>query len=163
MSFLTVATMVLFLGATSCNQNKTNEEMSQETPEMVETADSMDVTTDVTENSAATQNVITQNEGKYPREVELFGDNEIANRIKKLVGAEFEEISKNFQVETPIVSENNVYKFSGCQQHSCPSFHTTVVYDANNDNLNVMVDKDGKVQNFNEKGEITLTETLKMK
>jgi len=38
--------------------------------------------------------------------------------------------SWNFNVEAPIVSENGVYKFSGCKKHNCPSFQTIIYYDA---------------------------------
>ncbi|QBJ88152.1 hypothetical protein DDI74_18720 [Chryseobacterium gleum] len=70
---------------------------------------------------------------------------------------------KNFNVEGPIASENGIYKLTGCKQHDCPGYATSIYYDAKNDNLNVSIDKNGKVTDFAEKGKITVSESLKSK
>ncbi|PIF44557.1 hypothetical protein CLU96_1533 [Chryseobacterium sp. 52] len=113
--------------------------------------------------TASTDNIITKNAGKYPHDIKLFEDKSFADRVKKLAGAQYGEMLKNFNVETPIVSENGIYKVTGCKQHDCPGYSTSIFYDAKNDNLNVSIDKNGKIADFAEKGKITVTDALKSK
>lgn len=113
--------------------------------------------------SASTDNIITKSVGKYPHDIKLFEDKGITERLKKLVGTQYDEMVKYFNVESPITSENGIYKLSGCKQHDCPGYATTIYYEAKNDNLNVAIDKSGKVTDFAEKGKITVSESLKSK
>ncbi|MGU3373560.1 hypothetical protein [Chryseobacterium sp. M5A1_1a] len=108
-------------------------------------------------------NIITKNEGKYPHDIKLFEDKSITDRLKKLVGTQYADMEKFFNVESPIVSENGIYKIMGCKQHDCPGYATYIYYDSKNDNFNVSIDKNGKFTDFAEKGKITVTETLKGK
>lgn len=108
-------------------------------------------------------NIITKNVGKYPHDIKLFEDKSITERLKKLAGAQYDEMVKNFNVESPVTTENGIYKLSGCKQHDCPGYATHIYYDAKNDNLNVSIDKNGKVTDFAEKGKIAVSETLKAK
>ncbi|QXU48956.1 hypothetical protein KYG33_19660 [Chryseobacterium sp. D764] len=112
---------------------------------------------------APDDNSITKNVGKYPHDIKLFEDKSITERLKKLAGTQYDEMVKNFNVESPITSENGIYKLSGCKQHDCPAYATHIYYDAKNDNLNISIDKNGKVTDFAEKGKITISETLKTK
>lgn len=114
-------------------------------------------------SASAPDNIITKNVGKYPHDIKLFEDKSITERLKKLAGTQYDEMVKNFDVETPITSENGIYKLSGCKQHDCPGYATHIYYDAKNDNLNVSIDKNGKITDFAEKGKITVSETLKAK
>ncbi|MBB6332786.1 hypothetical protein HNP24_003789 [Chryseobacterium sediminis] len=114
-------------------------------------------------SAPAPDNIITKNVGKYPHDIKLFEDKSITERLKKLAGTQYDEMVKNFDVETPITSENGIYKLSGCKQHDCPGYATHIYYDAKNDNLNVSIDKNGKITDFAEKGKITVSETLKAK
>lgn len=113
--------------------------------------------------SASADNIITKNVGKYPHDVKLFEDKSITERLKKLTGAQYDEMVKNFNVESPIVSEGGIYKLSGCKQHDCPGYAIHIYYDSKNDNLNVSIDKNGKVTDFAEKGKVTVSEALKNK
>ncbi|QIY90880.1 hypothetical protein [Chryseobacterium gallinarum] len=110
-----------------------------------------------------TDNIISKNVGKYPHEIKFFEDKNITDRLKKTVGAQYDEMVKYFNVESPITSDNGIYKLSGCKQHDCPGYSTTIYYDAKNDNLNVSIDKNGKVTDFAEKGKITISDALKAK
>ncbi|CAD0224037.1 hypothetical protein [Chryseobacterium sp. JV274] len=114
-------------------------------------------------SAPAPDNSITKNVGKYPHDIKLFEDKSITERLKKLAGTQYDEMVKNFNVESPITSENGIYKLSGCKQHDCPAYATHIYYDAKNDNLNISIDKNGKVTDFAEKGKITISETLKTK
>ncbi|MBV8326194.1 hypothetical protein [Chryseobacterium sp.] len=107
--------------------------------------------------------LITKSTGKYPHDIKLFEDKNLTDRLKKLTGTQYDEMIKSFNVESPIVSENGIYKLNGCKQHDCPGYSTTMYYDAKNDNLNVAIDKNGKVADFAEKGKITVPDHLKSK
>lgn len=113
--------------------------------------------------SEASGNSITKNTGKYPNEIKLFEDKSITDRLKKLTGAQYSEMVKNFNVESPIVTESGIYKVNGCKQHDCPGYATSIYYDSKNDNFNVWIDKNGKVTEFAEKGKIAVTDALKSK
>ena len=111
----------------------------------------------------ASGNIITLNVGAYPRELSVFDDDVFSPRIKKLAGKEYDLMLENFNVETPIVSEGAVFKFTGCKQHNCPGYHTTVLYDAANDNLNLRIERDGKTMTLVEKNPIVYSEVLRQK
>ncbi|UHO37465.1 hypothetical protein H5J24_17415 [Chryseobacterium capnotolerans] len=114
-------------------------------------------------SKTAAVEIITKNDGKYPHDVKLFEDKNLTERLKKLVGKDYDEMIKNFNVESPIVSEGGIYKLHGCKQHDCPGYATFVYYDSKNDNLNVSIDKNGKATEFAEKGKITISKTLDTK
>lgn len=109
-------------------------------------------------------NFFAEHEGAYTqKDLEIFKNADFTERIKKLTGENYAEIVKNFNTETPIVSVDGIYKFTGCKQHDCPSFFTTILYDSNKDNMNVVVDQNGKVKVYDEKGKITMTKSLRAK
>lgn len=110
-----------------------------------------------------TSNFFAENKGKYPRDIKLLEESPFAQRIKILAGADYDAIVKNFNVESPIVEENGVYKTSGCLQNNCPGFSTTIYYDEKNDNLNIVTDQDGKTKGYNEKGKIEISPELQKK
>lgn len=159
----------LSLCVVSCKkETKTESSVSSDTLATVMPKDS--VTTPKTDSAAtvapsapAPDNIITKNVGKYPHDIKFFEDKGISERLKKLAGAQYNEMVKNFNVESPIASENGIYKLTGCKQHDCPGYATSIFYDAKNDNLNVSIDKNGKVTEFAEKGKITVSESLKAK
>ncbi|MGX5686998.1 hypothetical protein ACWKWW_20825 [Chryseobacterium cucumeris] len=159
----------LSLCVVSCKkETKTESSVSSDTLAAVMPKDS--VTTPKTDSAAtaapsapAPDNVITKNVGKYPHDIRFFEDKGISERLKKLTGNQYDEMVKNFNVESPVVSENGIYKLTGCKQHDCPGYATSIYYDAKNDNLNVSIDKNGKVTEFAEKGKITVSESLKAK
>ena len=132
-------------------------------PSSAMTKDSVTIKADSAASSASssTRNIITNNIGKYPHDIKLFENKDFADRVKKITGAQYDEIFKNFNVESQIVSENGIYKVTGCKQHDCPGYSTSIFYDSKNDNLNVAIDKNGKVTDFTEKEKIKITEVLK--
>lgn len=108
------------------------------------------------------ENIITMNEGKYPHEINFFEDEEMIERLQFLLGDRYEEMISNFNVESPIVSEDGIYKLTGCKQHACPEYFVTILLDAIHDNMNVLINQDGKIDGFGEKATIDMTETLEM-
>lgn len=137
------ASVVCFLILTSCKR----------APEKSETATS----------SGNVEVLITENEGAYPQDVDLFGSNSVNGRLQDLLGEEYKEVKANFETETPIVMEDHIYKFTGCKAHDCPSFLTRIYYDADHDNFNVLITRSGKVKIYTEKDQIRVPKVLEVK
>ena len=159
----------LSLFVVSCKkETKTETSVSKDslatvTPQDSAVAPKTDSASTTTSSAAATGNIITKNEGKYPHEIKLFEDKNITDRLKKLLGKQYDEMVKNFNVESPVTSENGIYKLSGCKQHDCPGYSTDIYYDSKDDNLNVLIDQNGTLTDFSEKKKITVTKSLKAK
>lgn len=107
--------------------------------------------------------LIVENEGEYPRDVDLFSDTSVKERLENLLGEDFKKVEDNFETQTPIVSEKSIFKFTGCKAHDCPSFLTRVYYDANHDNFNVLITRSGKVKIYAEKEQIQVPKVLEVK
>ena len=104
--------------------------------------------------------LLPKKRGKYPHDIKFFEDKGISERLKKLTGAQYDEMVKNFNVESPIASENGIYKLTGCKQHDCPGYATSIYYDAKNDNLNISIDKTVKATEFAEKEKLLFQNRL---
>ncbi|WP_250252904.1 hypothetical protein [Chryseobacterium sp. Marseille-Q3244] len=161
---------LLLLGTViSCKkETKTQSSVSTDTLATVMPKDSTvspktDSVTATASSAAVPVEIITKNDGKYPHDVKLFEDKGLTERLKKLVGKDYDEMIKNFDVESPIVSEGGIYKLHGCKQHDCPGYATSIYYDSKNDNLNVSIDKNGKIIDFSEKGKISVSKALESK
>ena len=151
---LIITFLLLSLTLISCKYNKVKSE-----EESVITKNDSTV-----QEGAKIARLITENEGKYPQsDLKLLEDEDFKQRLKTLTERNYEEIMDNFETETPIVSDNEVYKFTGCKAHACPSYLITVLYDAKTGNMNVVVSKNGKVQIYKEDGKITTTKALRVK
>lgn len=116
-----------------------------------------------TDSAPAIADLFLQNEGKYPHDIQLFDHENFNDRLKALLGDVYPSMIENFQTETPIVSENGIYKITGCKEHACPDFFTMILYDKDKDNLYVTIEKGEDKRMFLEKEMISLTETLKTK
>lgn len=152
--------LILSFGVSSCKKQQSSNQISvnkDSTPSAISENAVQDI------KILDPNNIIVKNEGKYPLEVKIFEDKSFNDRLKTITGSEYDAIVKNFNVEAPIVSENGVYKFSGCKKHNCPSFQTIIYYDAKTDNINVIISKNDKVSSFSEKGKIDISETLSKK
>lgn len=156
---LAIITIVLFSSTfVSCKYNKIKDEEENNKTEIAPKHEN------VSWDGEKIARLITENEEKYPQsDIRLLEDKDFKARLKSLTGEDYEEIMENFNTETPIVSDRNVYKFTGCKEHNCPSFLTTVLYDAKTGNMNVLVSKNGKTQIFEENGKITTSKALRVK
>lgn len=154
---LVVLGSVGVLTLNSCSKTPSAPEKSTQETTVVEN------NSEVTETEVAANDVISSNVGKTALEVKLFEDVNFSERLKKIAGADYETMVKNFNVQTPIVEENGIYKLTGCKAHDCPAYQTTVLYDKKNDNFNIIIDQNGKVKELEEKGKIEYTESLKSK
>lgn len=155
----------LFTTVVSCKkETKTESTMGKDTLATTMPKDSVVSSTKADSGTAAvSENIITKNVGKYPHDIKLFEDKNFTDRLKKLLGKKYDEMVKNFNVESPITSENGIYKVTGCKQHDCPGYSTDIYFDSKDDNMNVLIDQNGSLTDFSEKKKITVTESLKAK
>jgi len=89
-------------------------------------------------------------DGKYPFEVNLLGNPIMKKGIKKLTGDKFEFIKKYFDVQIPIVIENNFFIAEGCRPHECPETNFIIIVDLTKDVLYVGIRDNLKIQIFSE-------------
>jgi hypothetical protein len=106
------------------------------------------------------EDIISDNVGKYPYEINLFSNKIVSLRLKALLKHMYSVTIKNFNVQSPIVCQHRIYRTTGCLEHSCPEFHTTIYFDLNNDNINVIIEQYGETLTFEEKGHIAVPKEL---
>ena len=151
------AIAMLSMSFVACNPNKANDAQTSEEISAVA------ATTDSAAQDTAFAALLKSNEGKTALDAKLLDNEAFTARVKALAGAEYDSIVANFNTQTPIVSENGIYKLAGGRAHSVPAFNTTIIYDANKDNLNIQIEKSGKTNVLKEKEEIKMTDALKSK
>lgn len=158
---LVIGICALVLASCKNQKNKNGEDQTQTEMKSAGASEG----DSLTNSNSKTEPLITENEGSYVRQdLNLFEEGgEVADRLKKLAGDHYDSIVDNYETETPIAQDEGVYKFTGCKQHDCPSFLTTILYDSQDNNFNIIVDKDGKVKTYQEKGKIEMTDALKSK
>lgn len=138
---------------TACNQSSSNPD-----------ADSASgiknvITTGV--NPVTKLDFVEKWEGKTAREAGMFQDSTLVQRLQELLGNEYQYFQENWNVQTPIVKEKNIYSASGCKQHDCSSYNSIVYFDVKNNNINVFIKRGPYFKLFTEKGPIDLPEQFK--
>ncbi|MFZ2983478.1 MAG: hypothetical protein WA053_00130 [Minisyncoccia bacterium] len=125
-----------------------------ELPQATSTAQSLTEST-----SIPLTEFISKNEGRYPSEINLFSNQEVSTRLRTLLGATYEPVMKNSQVQTPIVKiSEGIYKTVTFPAHAGGSYDISIYFDIKKDNINVLIDQSGLVQKFSEKGLIDIPE-----
>lgn len=74
---------------------------------------------------------------EYPAEVGLFQNPQLTKRLAALLGNDYKMFTKLWEVETPILIEDNVLYTTGCEQHNCFANQFVLLIDLKNDNINV--------------------------
>lgn len=106
-----------------------------------------------------TQNYYLTLDGQYPSDTELFKADYLQNRLVNLLGSDQQDFFAYWEVETPIIIENNIIFTTGCQQHNCNANQFILIYDIDNDNINVF--RIGTItQEYEERGTIKLPEGI---
>ena len=149
--FILVFSCILF----SCN----TQEASQK--EMTPTATPRENVIITNANPSSTLDFVQKWEGKTALEAGMFSDSLLVNRLKDLLGNEFRYFQENWNVQTPIEKENNIYSATGCKQHDCASYYSVVYFDVANNNINVLIKRGTHFKVFTERGEINLPENMK--
>lgn len=149
--FILVCSFIFF----SCNNQDTSQKETASDPTGRENV----IITNA--NPSSTLNFVQKWEGKTALEAGMFSDSLLVNRLKDLLGNEFPYFQENWNVQTPIEKENNIYSASGCKQHDCSSYYSVVYFDVAQNNLNVLIKRGIHFKLFTEKGEIHLPENMK--
>lgn len=137
----------------SCNnqQNQSNQQAGS-VPDSAKTP--TEIQKDVNSSSLKFMN---DWKGKTAREAGIFDNSLLDNRIIKILGEqEYTEMKNNWNVQTPFIEEDGILSASGCKQHDCPSFHSIIYVDVDNNNINIEIIKGANFKLFTEKGIITL-------
>jgi len=115
--------------------------------------------------SAPLSTIIPEYKGDYPSKTGLFSNEEVSRRLKLLLGANYEVVTKNFQVETPleIVPESvDVYKTVGFPAHAGGAYDISIYFDVSGNNINVVTNQYGSIKTYAEKGVIDISEIRKL-
>jgi len=132
MKKITVMTSaVALLLISSCNNN------SKDQNEIVTMQDSSVSTpqSPITENQGV--KALATLDGQYPIEVNLLDNPSIKNRLETLLGIDYRDFRKFWNVETPIIIEDSILSTSGCEEHNCGANQFVMQIDLKNDNINV--------------------------
>lgn len=151
--YFLIFTVMIFLW--SCNdQGKTEKDNS---------ADSTFLENVINRNSepGTSLNFIENWNGKTAREAGMFEDTLLVKRLENLLGNEYQYFQENWNVQTPIVKEEQIYAATGCKQNDCPSYYSIVYFDVKNNNINVLIKRGTHYKLFTEKGEIPLPAEMK--
>ena len=100
--------------------------------------------------------VLKKSTGKYPEDIKLLENAEMKYRLKKLLGKDFPDMKANWNVETPMRIEGDVFMASGCEQHNCGSNMYLMFIDLRRDNINIFHVNDEGTKHYFEHGEIAL-------
>lgn len=152
--FLIFASLILF---SACNTNSGTEQSPGSDSSYIKKENI--VTTNA--NPTTSLDFIKDWDGKMPMEAGMFEDKVLVTRLKDLLGNEFQYFQENWNVQTPIEKEGNIYTASGCKQNDCPSYFSIVYFDIENNNINVLIKRGLLFKLFTEKGEIPLPEEMK--
>ena len=152
--FLIFAATILF---SACDQNTGTDGAAASDSSYIKKENI--ITTNATPSS--TLDFIKSWDGKTAMEAGMFEDSVLVTRLKDLLGNEFQYFQENWNVQTPIEKENNIYTASGCKQSDCPSYFSIVYFDVENNNINVLIKRGLLFKLFTEKGEIPLPEGMK--
>lgn len=150
-SFSILTVFVALLLITSCNNQSDHDQP----------ADGVQESLTETEKPTPTEPLmpLTSFNGQYPMEVAFLDNPLIKNRIEKLMGADYADFRKYWNVETPIVVEDSVLSTTGCEEHNCAANLYDLQIDLKNDNINIY-HFSSEIKSYKEKGDIVLPNGL---
>ncbi|MBL0738313.1 hypothetical protein JI750_15560 [Flavobacterium sp. GN10] len=74
----------------------------------------------------------------------------LAPRLKKLLAADYDQMVKNWNTETPFEKQDNVLHAWGCKQHDCSTYSYDLYIDVKNNKINVYKFSESKLTIFKE-------------
>ena len=100
---------------------------------------------------------LRHSQGRYPYELKLMDNKDLQSRVRKALGKDYAEMKADFDVQTPIEIENDIFFTSGCEAHNCGNIYYLAI-DLARDNINVIHVENERVTNYFEHGRIKLPE-----
>jgi len=89
--------------------------------------------------------------GKYPDDVKLFDNKELASRLRKVMGEENYMLFRKMKlVEMPIACNDTLLYVSVCKQHDCSENYLNLKYDLRTGKISCEFSHDSKVDICNE-------------
>src|SRR5690606_36201116 len=95
-------------------------------------------------------------EGKLPEEAGLTKNQELQQRIKKMLGKDYSKFVSDWNTETPIVVEDRIIYISGCQKSDCKANRYLLFLDVIDNNINIINFSYGRVRSWEERSVIGL-------
>lgn len=117
------------------------------------------LTEPTSENSSGFEGVETL-VGKYPKDVGLFEQFGLRNRLQKMMGKDFSDIDLFWKTESLIKTEDQILWTTGCADPECKETILILVLDLIDNNINVYRFTGGQGRSFEEKGIIGLPSGL---
>lgn len=74
----------------------------------------------------------------------------LAPRLKTLLGADYDQMVKNWNTETPFEKQDNILHAWGCKQHDCSTYSYDLYIDVKNNKINVYKFSESKLTVFKE-------------
>ncbi|NWL02633.1 hypothetical protein DM790_17555 [Flavobacterium collinsii] len=74
----------------------------------------------------------------------------LAPRLKKLMGADYDQMVKYWNTETPFEKQENILHAWGCKQHDCSTYSYDLYIDVKNNKINVYKFAESKLTIFKE-------------
>jgi hypothetical protein len=74
----------------------------------------------------------------------------LAPRLKKLLGADYDQMVKYWNTETPFEKQENILHAWGCKQHDCSTYSYDLFIDVKNNKINVYKFEKSKLTIFKE-------------
>ncbi|MFZ1704162.1 MAG: hypothetical protein WAT79_07435 [Saprospiraceae bacterium] len=99
-------------------------------------------------------------EGKNPSDIGLITLPGLQARIKSLLKKEYDSFQNDWNEETPLIVEDRILFFSGCQRGDCKANKYVVILDVVDNNINIINFKYGSVKSWEERSIIGLSSSL---
>lgn len=76
--------------------------------------------------------------GKKPKEVKLFEEYNLYPRLEKLLGSEFATFKSDWNEESPIETDGEIFYFTGCKLNACTDNKYFIALDPTTNNINII-------------------------
>lgn len=82
--------------------------------------------------------------------IQFLTKSSLAPRLKKLLGADYDQMVKNWNTETPFEKQDNILHAWGCKQHDCSTYSYDLYIDVKKNKINVYKFSESKLTIFKE-------------
>lgn len=159
-AFFVLVCLIPILACNLANQNNTSQNRLDETRPTPAFSTNSEANVTNTNTAAPKSDLIARlkkTAGKYPEDIRLLDDPDLSNRLSKLLGKDYGDMKKYWNVETPVEIKQGKLKTTGCEQHNCGANQYVMFVDLENDNINVYhLNDEGGTKTYFEKGKIQL-------
>jgi len=125
----------------------------KETVKSVPTTDSTSIITHALQSDSAIINPSDTLNDLVDKSVigtQFLTKSSLAPRLKKLLGADYDQMVKYWNTETPFEKQENILHAWGCKQHDCSIYSYDLFIDVKNNKINVYKFEKSKLTIFKE-------------